>query len=104
MTQIGLWGWICWASVGLVAGLFTGRAMGGNRIMVIDILISLAGALFGGFGSALAIGFDTPQLFIISVLIALFVAGLSLWVASRAFYKDPVDEEEELEQTSKRDL
>lgn len=80
MGDFNTWAWLAWIIVGLVVGLMAGRALGGRRVIVIDILISIVGACLGGWGSDLALGDNTPQLFIISVLVALFVSGALLWL------------------------
>lgn len=80
MGDISIWGWAAWIAVGLAVGATVGRVLGGRRVLAIDLLISIAGACLGGWGSSLAIGDGTPQLFIISVLVALFAAGALLWL------------------------
>lgn len=80
MSDITFWSWAAWIAVGLAIGAMAGRVLGGRRVLVIDLLISMAGACLGGWGSYLAIGDNTPQLFIISVLVALFAAGALLWL------------------------
>lgn len=80
MGDINVWAWVAWIVVGMAVGLMAGRALGGRRVVVIDMLVGIAGACLGGWASDLALGDDTPQLFIISVLVALFVSGGLLWL------------------------
>ncbi|MDE6099340.1 MAG: GlsB/YeaQ/YmgE family stress response membrane protein [Muribaculaceae bacterium] len=80
MGDINVWAWVAWVIVGLAVGLMAGRALGGRRILAVDLLVGLVGACLGGWGCDLALGDDTPQLFIISVLVALFVSGCLIWL------------------------
>lgn len=74
------WAWASWIVIGLVSGCLAGCFLPGRRIVVMDILIALVGAVAGGLGSALALKEHTPQSFAIAALVALLVCGAMLWI------------------------
>lgn len=74
------WAWASWIIIGIVGGLLASSFLGGRRNRFFDVTIGTLGAIIGGWGSALAIGDHTPQSFAIAALVAIFGAGLALWV------------------------
>lgn len=80
-SSVDNWTWAIWAMIGLVGAIFSDHIFRGRRIMVLDIILGVGGAMLGGYASVKAIGDDSPQLFILSVLVAVFVAWLLLWIA-----------------------
>ena len=72
--------WLIWLLAGLVAGVVAAMAYGGRRLLLYDLLVGGVGALCGGYICAMLEGDDTPQLSIISILCAVFLAGIVLWV------------------------
>ncbi len=81
------WAWCAWIIIGLIAGALAGYVLPGKRIVVLDIIIGLLGAVIGGWTSALAIGDHTPQSFAIAALVALFVAGAVLWIYNQVIIR-----------------
>lgn len=77
---LNCWAWTSWLFIGLLSGLLCGYFLPGRRLVLLDVLIGLVGAVAGGWGSALAIGDSSPQTFAIAALVSLFVAGALLWV------------------------
>lgn len=71
--------WVCWCAVGILVGIVAARSLGGRRMMWLDVIISILGAIAGGSMSFFAIGDNTMQTFIISVLVAVFGSGVILW-------------------------
>lgn len=71
---------ISWIIVGIIGGLFAAMIGGGKRLVVYDIIIGVLGAIAGGWGSAVVVGDNSQYLYIISVLTAIFVAALALWL------------------------
>lgn len=71
---------ISWIATGIIGGLLCAMIRGGRRLVIYDVIIGIAGAIAGGWGSALVLGDDTAYLYIISVLTGLFVAALALWL------------------------
>lgn len=72
--------WIVWLVAGLVAGAVAAMAYGGRRLLLYDLLVGAVASLCGGYICAVFEGDDTPQLSIISILCAVFLAGIVLWV------------------------
>lgn len=70
---------LAWTGCGLIGGLISAGIWGGKRLALFDIIIGILGAVAGGWASVIAIGDNTPYLFIISVLSGIFVAALALW-------------------------
>lgn len=84
----GLLIWFVWALIGIFEGLVASRALGGRRILFMDIVVGVVAAVLGGILSTNFIG-DTPvQLFLLSVLAAIFFSALVLWLVGTIFYKN----------------
>ena len=79
---------IIWIAIGLVGGAMAAMIHGGRRLLLFDMLVGVVAALAGGWSSTLIMGDDTPQLFIMATLTAVFVAALCLlvynWLVARA--------------------
>ena len=74
----GLLIWFVWALIGLFEGLLASRVLGGRRILFMDIVVGVVAAVLGGILSTNFVG-DTPvQLFLLSVLAAIFFWALVL--------------------------
>lgn len=74
--------------IGLFEGLVASRVLGGRRILFTDIVVGIVAAVLGGILSTNFIG-DTPvQLFLLSVLAAVFFSALILWLVGAIFYKN----------------
>lgn len=84
----GLLIWFVWALIGLFEGLLAARVLGGRRILFMDIVVGVVAAVLGGILSTNFVG-DTPvQLFLLSVLAAIFFSALVLWIVGAIFYKN----------------
>ncbi len=75
-----LWAWASWIAIGIIAGVVASYFLPGRRNRTFDIIIGIAGAVAGGWASAIAIGDSTNQTFAIAALVALFIAGAALWL------------------------
>lgn len=84
----GLLIWFVWGLIGLFEGLVASRVLGGRRILFMDIVVGIVAAVLGGILSTNFIG-DTPvQLFLLSILAAIFFSALILWLVGALFYKN----------------
>ena len=73
--------WVVWALIGIFEALMANRLAGMRRALAFDIIIGIAAAVLGGFLSTRFLG-DTPmQLFLVSVLGAVFFGAAVLWFA-----------------------
>jgi uncharacterized membrane protein YeaQ/YmgE (transglycosylase-associated protein family) len=73
-------GIISWLVVGLVAGWLTGKIMGSHgKGVLMDIVIGLLGALFGGFLMSI-LGFSSQGGIVYTTLVALLGAIILTWV------------------------
>lgn len=78
--NIGWLIWLVWALLGVFEALVARRYMGGRPIFLFDLVISVVAAVLGGFLSTQTLG-DTPvQLFLISVLGAIFFGAAALFI------------------------
>lgn len=88
--NIGILVWLLWALIGLFGALLTSRLTMGRRSLAFDIIVGVVAGVLGGYCSAQFLG-DTPmQLFLISILGAVFGAGIALWLTGTLmthFYK-----------------
>lgn len=84
----GLLIWLVWGLIGLFEGLVASRVLGGRRILFMDIVVGIVAAVLGGILSTNFVG-DTPvQLFLLSILAAIFFSALVLWLVGALFYKN----------------
>lgn len=84
----GLLIWLVWALIGLFEGLAASKVLGGRRIVFMDSVVGIVAAVIGGFLSTNFFG-DTPiQLFLVSILAAIFASAAVLWLVGTIFYKD----------------
>jgi uncharacterized membrane protein YeaQ/YmgE (transglycosylase-associated protein family) len=73
-------GLISWIIIGLVAGWFTGKIMGGpGKGVLMDIIVGLVGALVGGFLMSL-VGFGPQGGFVYTIFVAVIGAVLLTWI------------------------
>lgn len=77
--KIGIFIWLTWAAVG-VAGAFVAHYCTGRRTFLFDLIIGVVAALLGGFLTTGFIGGGPVQLFLLSVLGAIFFAAAALWI------------------------
>ncbi|MBJ2162239.1 MAG: hypothetical protein JFR39_09115 [Muribaculaceae bacterium] len=80
--------WVVWGLIGLFEGLVASRVLGRRRVMFIDVVIGIVSAILAGILSTNFIG-DTPvQLFLVSVMAAIFASALVLWIFGILLYKN----------------
>lgn len=80
--------WTVWGLIGLFEGLVASRVLGRRRVMFIDAVIGIVSAILAGILSTNFIG-DTPvQLFLVSVMAAIFASALVLWIFGILLYKN----------------
>lgn len=77
---IGFFVWLLWALIGVFCALVASRFTVGRRSLWFDIIIATVSAVIGGYLSTRFLG-DTPmQLFLISIMSAVFSAGIMMWI------------------------
>lgn len=80
--------WLVWGLIGLFEGVAASRVLGRRRVLFIDIVIGIVSAVLAGILSTNFIG-DTPvQLFLVSVMAAIFASALILWIFGMLLYKN----------------
>ncbi len=79
--------WIIWALIGLLGGLYAGMFFGRKRLKATDAIVGTAAAVAGGFLTAHYLGSSPMQLYLVSVLGAVFFAAASLWIIGVIAYK-----------------
>lgn len=72
--------WLAWTAIGVVGGIVCSMIYGGRRLLIYDLILGLAAAIVGGWGSVLALGDSSRQTFIMSVLTSLLLAAAVLWI------------------------
>ena len=77
----GLLVWVLWGTIGVFEALVAQKCLGGRRMILLDIVVAVCAALLGGYGSVCCLGVPPLQMFLISVLAAVFFAGVALWIA-----------------------
>lgn len=71
--------WLVWAAVGVV-GAAVCRSWTGRRTFLFDLVIGVVAGLSGGFLTTCFIGGGAVQLFLLSVLSAVFFVVVALWI------------------------
>ncbi len=78
-SHIGWLVWLVWVLIGVLGALWAQR-LTGKRTFLFDLIIAVVAAVLGGYLSTCFLG-DTPvQLFLISILGAVFFAAAALWI------------------------
>ncbi len=80
--NIGLLIWLVWALVGLLTALIVQRITSYKQMLVFNIIIGVVGAVLGGFLSVQFIGATPTMMLLISILGAVFGAGIMLWIVA----------------------
>lgn len=78
--KVGVLIWIIWGLIGVVSALFAQRFMPYRQMLAFNIIIAVVAACIGGFLSVQYVGGTTMMLFFISILGAIFAAGIMLWI------------------------
>ena len=79
--RIGWLIWVVWGAIGVLAGMVSSRFVG-PRTVFFCIIIGVVAAVFGGYLSTCFLGGGAVQLFLLSVLGAVFGAGIVLWIVA----------------------
>lgn len=79
--RIGWLIWVVWGAIGVLAGIVSSRFVG-PRTVFFCIIIGVVAAVFGGYLSTCFLGWGAVQLFLLSVLGAVFGAGIVLWIVA----------------------
>lgn len=79
--RIGWLIWLVWGAIGVLAGIVSSRFVG-PRTVFFCIIIGVVAAVFGGYLSTCFLGGGAVQLFLLSVLGAVFGAGIVLWIVA----------------------
>lgn len=76
----GLLVWLVWILIGVFCALCASRFTGGRRTLWFDMIIAVVASTLGGFLSTQCLGETPMQLFLISILTAIFSAGIMMWI------------------------
>ena len=79
--RIGWLIWVVWGAIGVLAGIVSSRFVG-PRTVFFCIIRGVVAAVFGGYLSTCFLGGGAVQLFLLSVLGAVFGAGIVLWIVA----------------------
>ena len=79
--RIGWLIWVVWGAIGVLAGIVSSRFVG-PRTVFFCIIIGVVAAVFGGYLSTCFLGGGAVPLFLLSVLGAVFGAGIVLWIVA----------------------
>ncbi len=82
-----VWAWCSWVIIGIIVACLSSYFLPGKRMIVLDIVIGVFGAIIGGWSSALAIGDHTAQAFTIAALVAMFICGAVLCIYNQVLIK-----------------
>ncbi len=80
--------WVLWILIGFFEALIVSKMLSSRRILFMDSVIGIVFAALGGFLTTCYLGSTAMELFLISILGAIFFAGVALWITGLIFYKD----------------
>ncbi len=80
--HIGILVWVIWLAIGVFEALLATRICEGRNLMA-DIVTGGIAGLLGGYFSVNFVGDAPLQRFLISVLGAIFLAAVALWILGR---------------------
>lgn len=80
-TSIGLLVWLVWALIGVLGALVVRRCTG-RSTFVFDLIIGVVAGVLGGFLSTRFLGDSPVQLFLLSILGAVFFVAAALWLTA----------------------
>lgn len=80
--KIGLLTWIVWVAIGVVSAVVSRRFMPYRQMLVFNIIIAVVAACIGGYLSVQFVGATPMMMFFISILGAIFGAGVMLWIVA----------------------
>lgn len=84
-ASAGLLVWLLWALLGVFEALVAQRTLGARRMMALDITVGVVAAVIGGFLSTCWLDQAPIQMFLISILSALFFGAAALWIAGALY-------------------
>lgn len=73
--------WVLWFLIGVFMAFVAQRMLGGKRVFFFDLVLGCVAAVLGGWIGTLFFGTGPVQTFLISLLTAIFAAGIILWLA-----------------------
>lgn len=79
--RIGWLIWLVWGAIGVLAGIVSSRYVG-SRTVFFCIIIAVVAAVLGGYLSTCFLGGGAVQLFLLSVLGAVFAVGIVMWIVA----------------------
>lgn len=79
---IGFLVWIIWAVIGLAVAVVAQRIMPDSQSKWFYIIIAVVAAVIGGYLSVQFIGSTPAMLLLLSVLAAVFGAGIMMWIVT----------------------
>lgn len=79
-SHIGWLVWLLWALIGIFGAFVSQRYMTGKGVFGFNCIIGVVAALLGGYLSTQFLGDSPVQIFLISVLGAVFFTGAALWI------------------------
>lgn len=78
--------WVLWALLGVFEALVAQRTLGGRRMLALDITVGVVASVIGGFLSLCWLDQAPIQMFLISILGAIFFGAAALWIAGAIYF------------------
>ena len=69
-----------WIVIGLIVAFVADSLAGGKRTLIYNVILGLAGSIFGGYFSSVMVGDATKGQFIISVLCSAFLSIATVYI------------------------
>lgn len=79
--------WLLWVAVGIVMALVCAWKFGGRKLLGYDLFVGVVCSIAGGWGSAIVLGDSFKSQMIISVLSAVFVGAIGLYILNKIAFR-----------------
>ncbi len=83
IADIEILTWILWVVAGLVVAFIAAGLFGGRRLLGYDLLVGVVCSILGGWCSAVIAGDATRSQLIVSVLCAVLLSVLGVYILNR---------------------
>lgn len=83
IADIEILTWCLWVIAGLVVAFVAAGLFGGRRMLGYDLLVGVVCSILGGFCSAVIAGDQTKSQLIVSVLCAVLLGVLGIYMLNR---------------------
>ena len=79
--------WLLWVAVGIVMALVWAWIYGGRKMLAYALFVGVVCSIAGGWGTAWVVGDSVQSQLIVSVLSAVFVGAVGLYILNKIAFR-----------------